>query len=181
MTMKPTCTSSKLVHQNPWYKVRHDELVWPNGKPGNYYVAEFNGAATAICIQDGKILTVTQYRYTVDEKSLELPMGTIEPGEDPTQVALRELAEETGVVAKTATSIGTFHGLNGSCRHIMHVFLITDIISQGQKQSLDDGEFDLTTEWMDIHDWRQAIREGRVKDGESLAAWAMYQEWLAKE
>jgi len=45
---------------------------------------------------DGQIPLVRQYRPALDRFTLELPAGLLEPGENPADTAVRELAEETG-------------------------------------------------------------------------------------
>ncbi|MBR3090784.1 MAG: NUDIX hydrolase [Bacteroidetes bacterium] len=49
---------------------------------------------------DNKILLVEQYRHGIDEISLELPAGIVEPNEDPLDAAKRECIEETGYVGQ---------------------------------------------------------------------------------
>jgi 8-oxo-dGDP phosphatase len=47
--------------------------------------------------RDDHLLLVRQYRHAVGEISLELPAGSMDPGEaDPLAAATRELLEETG-------------------------------------------------------------------------------------
>ncbi|MEO0478098.1 MAG: NUDIX hydrolase [Planctomycetota bacterium] len=43
-----------------------------------------------------EIVLVKQYRHGIDEFTLELPGGCIDPGEDAAQAAVRELREESG-------------------------------------------------------------------------------------
>lgn len=45
---------------------------------------------------DRQVVLVRQYRAGVDDFSLEIPGGLIDPGEDPLKAAMRELREETG-------------------------------------------------------------------------------------
>ena len=45
---------------------------------------------------DGQIVLVRQFRYGIDEFTLEVPGGVIDAGEDPLVAGLRELQEETG-------------------------------------------------------------------------------------
>ena len=45
---------------------------------------------------DRHIVLVRQFRYGIDEFSLEIPGGVIDAGEDPMAAGLRELREETG-------------------------------------------------------------------------------------
>ena len=53
------------------------------------------GAAAAIFDDDGRILLV---RHSYGRKNWELPGGVAESGESPEQTAVREVAEETGLI-----------------------------------------------------------------------------------
>jgi ADP-ribose pyrophosphatase len=69
---------------------------------------------------------VRQWRHAWDESSWEVPAGTFNQGEEPLECAKRELAEETGLVAATYTSLGSVHGaafLTGRA----HMFLAESI------------------------------------------------------
>ena len=50
---------------------------------------------------DGRVVLIRNYRPAVDRWVIELPAGTLEPGEDPISAAHRELAEETGYRARS--------------------------------------------------------------------------------
>ena len=45
---------------------------------------------------DARLVLVRQFRFGIDDFSLEIPGGVIETGEDPVAAGLRELREETG-------------------------------------------------------------------------------------
>jgi ADP-ribose pyrophosphatase len=55
---------------------------------------------------DGQIVLVRQFRYGIDEFTLEVPGGVINPGEDSVVAGLRELQEETGYTG-TAKLLGS--------------------------------------------------------------------------
>jgi 8-oxo-dGTP pyrophosphatase MutT (NUDIX family) len=58
---------------------------------------------------DGHLVLVRQFRYGIDEFSLEIPGGVIDAGEDPVAAGLRELREETGFSGAPATLLGSVH------------------------------------------------------------------------
>lgn len=177
--MKPVVTSSDIAYENPWFRVRHDELIWANGKPGDYYVVEFRGGVCLVCIRGQEILTIQQYRHAIREVSLELPAGRINPQEAPEETATRELQEETGHTARSQKHLGTLWSLNGATRMALQVYYMEVEDTPPLAQKLDDAETGLKVTWMPITEWRQAIREGRINDAESIAAWTLYTERVA--
>jgi 8-oxo-dGTP pyrophosphatase MutT (NUDIX family) len=73
---------------------------------------------------DRQLVLVRQFRYGVDDFSLEIPGGVIEPGEDPLQAGLRELREETGFDGRNARLLGVVHpnpAMQGNRCHLVFV------------------------------------------------------------
>ncbi len=75
----------------------------------------------------GKILLIQQWRRAVNEILIELPAGTLEPGEEPRATAIRELREETGFDARKLTSLGGFFSCPGFCDEYLHLFVAEDL------------------------------------------------------
>lgn len=108
-----TTLDSRIVLANPWFKIREDAVIRPDGNPGTYTTLLARNAVGVVpCFSDGTILLVGQYRYSIARYSWEIPEGGGEDGESPRQTARRELAEETGYRAKTYRSLGCFHTSN---------------------------------------------------------------------
>lgn len=59
--------------------------------------------------RDQRIVLVQQFRYGIDEFSLEIPGGVIETGEEPVIAGVRELQEETGYTGAPARLLGSVH------------------------------------------------------------------------
>ncbi len=74
-------------------------------------------------LDDGRIVFVRQYRRAIEKEILELPAGTLEPGERRDVCARRELQEETGWKAKRLTQIGQFYAAPGFISEQMTLFL----------------------------------------------------------
>ena len=58
---------------------------------------------------DDRLVLVRQFRYGLDEFSLEIPGGVIDAGEDPVAAGARELREETGFVGANARLLASVH------------------------------------------------------------------------
>jgi len=116
---------SRQVYENPWIKVREDDVLRPDGKPGIYGVVEFQGLAVAIVAltEDGQVYLVGQYRYPTDNYSWEVIEGTSEHGEEPIVAAARELSEEAGLTAAEWTPLGTCEFSNSSTDQVGYVYL----------------------------------------------------------
>jgi len=86
---------------SPWLTlVTHDVFI--PGKPGIQRFHSFKQAdyVTMFAVTaDGKIPLVRQYRPALGRHTWELPSGLQDGGESPEQAAMRELLEETGLVA----------------------------------------------------------------------------------
>lgn len=55
------------------------------------------------------LVLIEQFRHGVDELTLEVPGGMVDPGESAEAAARRELEEETGFVSASWTQIGFVH------------------------------------------------------------------------
>jgi ADP-ribose pyrophosphatase len=58
---------------------------------------------------DHRVVLVRQFRYGIDDFSIEIPGGVMEPAEDPVAAGLRELQEETGFTGASARLLGSVH------------------------------------------------------------------------
>ena len=96
-----TTLSSREVYNNPWIRVREDQVINPSGGRGIYGVVEFKNRAVGVIPIDDEDHTwlVGQYRYTHDLYEWEIPEGGCPEGEGLLECAARELIEETGIIA----------------------------------------------------------------------------------
>ncbi|OZI09253.1 DNA mismatch repair protein MutT [Siphonobacter sp. BAB-5385] len=143
--------SSTVVYDNPWIRLRHEEVITPAGTSGIYGVAHFKNKAIGIIPIDNEGYTwlVGQYRYPLEEYSWEIPMGGGSIDVDPLISAQRELKEETGLIALDWQMIGRIHTSNSVTDEEGFIFVAQDL-EQGET------EFD-ETEVLQI--WRLPLSE----------------------
>lgn len=158
--------SSKIVHKNPWYTVRQDRVIRPDGKKGTYTVVERLPAVFVVALNERKeVYLVGLYRYTTNSYSLEIPGGGSE-GESPLRAAKRELKEETGLVAKKWEALGRFQMANGHTNEIGCVFLATGLVQTNESKQKEEG-IDLIKA-VPISTALEMIRKGKITDGPSI-------------
>jgi 8-oxo-dGTP pyrophosphatase MutT (NUDIX family) len=155
--------SRRLVYQNAWVSVLHDEVDRPDGRPGIYGVIHFQNHAVAIVALDdrNRVALVGQWRYTIDAYSWELPEGGVPPDETPLVGAQRELREETGLHAGQWREIARIAVSNSVTDELGTIFLATDL---EQGDASPDGTEDLRLRWVDFAEALAMIDDGRITD-----------------
>jgi 8-oxo-dGTP pyrophosphatase MutT (NUDIX family) len=165
--------TSQVVHENPWWRYRKDDFEREPGKPGQYYYASTYGSAMVIPITaQGELVLVEQYRYLLDRTSLEFPCGGLEQDEPPLQAAARELAEECGLAGQLE-ALGHFDPWNGVTDEICHVYVV-DPVSPDESGARPDATESFIVHRIAPRDFEAQIASGRIWDGMTLAAYALY-------
>ena len=113
MNLKETTKEKHYLYNGKIINLRVDDAELPDGKPCKREVVEHPGGASVLCVRDGKVLLVRQYRYAYGEEILEIPAGKLNPGEDPALTAARELKEETGIEAASLRNLFTLYPTPG--------------------------------------------------------------------
>jgi 8-oxo-dGTP pyrophosphatase MutT (NUDIX family) len=171
-----TTLSSREVYRNHWMRLREDEILRSNGKKGIYGVVEKDDAAIIIPIDEGKVWLVEQFRYTIQERALELPQGGWEMEvEHPEELARGELKEEMGLDATLMTYLGTLWIAYGFTRQKQHVFLATGLTDT--EKDPDPEEHDLVIRSMPVEEFEQLMLNGTVRDNCTVSAWGLYLLW----
>lgn len=166
--------SSQQTFSCPWFKVREDRVIQPDGNLGKYAVVEFPtpGVGIVAVTENEHVFLVEQYRYTHDQYQLEIPGGGSEENEDVLSAAKRELREETGMVADTWYHLGCIHPQSGATTEVFHLF-IARRLSQVNREP--DGNEQLTVTILPFRDALGKIVAGEIVDSPTIAA--LYRAW----
>ncbi len=93
---------------------------------------------------DLRLVLVRQFRYGIDEFSLEIPGGVIDRGEDPIVAGLRELREETGYVGGQARLLGSVHPNPAMQNNRCHLVLVENVQMESALEWDPDEELETT-------------------------------------
>ncbi|MBP7745096.1 MAG: NUDIX hydrolase [Phycisphaerae bacterium] len=148
------------------------------GTPHHYDIIVHPGAAVILpVLDDGRLVLIRNYRVAVGEELIELPAGTLEPGEAPATCVVRELAEETGYRAGQVTPLVSFYSSPGILTERMHTFVATQL-TPGPME-LDAGEeIEVTT--LTLAEALSAVRAGRITDGKTILALLYYERFACE-
>ena len=100
----------RVMYDNPWMQITEQAAAAPTGHPACYGVVHFKNLAIAILPlhDDGTVTLVGQHRYVSGGYSWELPEGGGALDTEPLETAKRELAEETGLIARDWRQVLSF-------------------------------------------------------------------------
>jgi ADP-ribose pyrophosphatase len=156
-------------------RVTHDA---PDGTRHAKDIVRHPGAVTIVpLLDDGRICFVENYRAAVQERLVELPAGTLEPLEEPSKTALRELAEETGFRAAHLEHLTTLCMSPGILDEKMYVYVATGLVPG--EMALEAGE-DICVAQLSWDEALEMVRDGRIRDAKSVAALLYYDTFRRK-
>jgi len=166
--LKPIPIASRHIFQGRIIDVSTETLKYANGRE---YVLDFvrhPGAAAVVALDDaGRICVVRQYRHGIEDFLWEIPAGKLDRGEAPEVCAVRELAEETGVAARSWTALGTYLPAPGIFTEIIHLYLARDLTIGA---SAPDEDEDLEVEWLPLETAIEKLQRGEWNDGKTAMA-----------
>lgn len=128
-----------------------------------------HGGVALCCIKDHQILLVRQTRVGAGCKTLEIPAGTLEPGEDPRSCGQRELNEETGYQAAQMELITATWPTPGYDTEVIYIYSCTGITPVEERFSMDEGE-DIEMVWMDLDDAYDQVVRQNIRDAKTVIA-----------
>jgi 8-oxo-dGDP phosphatase len=174
MTGGITTISSRIAYENPWTRVREDIIRRADGSDGLYGVVERHDFVVVLPLHDdGSVTLVEQYRYPVRHRMIELPMGMWEDRPDvaPEEVAAGELAEETGLTARSLVRAGEIFLGPGFSTQRGHVYLATGLAQGAPRREV--AEQDMATHRVALARLEEMIGAGEVTDAVTMAAFAL--------
>ncbi|MDQ7842916.1 MAG: NUDIX hydrolase [Armatimonadota bacterium] len=157
--------ASRRIYEGAVVALRVDEVETSDGRRRVREIVEHRGAVAAVpLLPDGSVLLVRQHREAAGGSLLEIPAGTVEPGEDPETALQRELAEEIGMRAGRLTRLTSFLPSPGFLTEVVHVYLARDLAPDRRQAE----EEDLEVVRLPLERARAMVASGEIRDAKSV-------------
>jgi ADP-ribose pyrophosphatase len=158
----------ELIYTGRKIKVYVERATASDGSPIRWDFIEHPGAVAILPLVDAeRVCLLRNRRPNVGETLLEIPAGTLEPGEAPEPAAIRELAEETGYAANQWRKLCECYPSPGVLNERMYLFAASDLTPGPLHLEKDE---ELVPE---IVTWPQALTwalDGTIRDAKTLVA-----------
>ena len=144
------------------------DIEQTGGRMGKREVVRHSGGAAILPLdRDGNVYLVRQFRTPFMRVTAEIPAGKLEPGEDPREAAIRELSEETGIIAESVVDLGTMYPTPGYCGEILYLFLATDL---RWEESHPDPDEEVEVLKIPLADLLRKIEKNEIHDAKTVIA-----------
>jgi len=139
------------------------DVELPDGVRFEQYVLRVPAAAIVVVLDNAdRVLMMWRHRFILDRWVWELPGGYLDPAEDPTACAAREVEEETGWRPRTMELLLTFQPMVGTVDQTNLVFLARSADHTGGIADINEAE---RVGWIPL-----AEVQGRINSGEIVGA-----------
>jgi ADP-ribose pyrophosphatase len=174
MNRKPEVISSQRLFQGRVVGLRVDEVRLEEGHTFRAEVVEHVPSVGIVPLRErgpasryDRVVLIRQYRHPTGEWLLEIPAGSVDPGETPEACARRELAEEIGCRADDTIRLGGFYLSPGYATEFMHIFLARGL-SPAMAEPDEDEQIELVE--MPLTEALRMARAGELRDAKTIAA-----------
>jgi ADP-ribose pyrophosphatase len=164
--------NSELILETKRFRVVRQHRTTPGGQTVARETIQHPGAAVILpLLDDGRICLLRNYRLAVNATLIELPAGTLEPGERAEIAAKRELAEETGYNAARLEPLAEMLMSPGILNERMYVFVASGLSAGVAALEADEEIETLLAPWDEA---LAMIDDGRIQDAKTIAALLLY-------
>lgn len=181
MPVKPEILKVTTAAQTRLFKVEQVELRFSNGAERTYerLANRGNGAVMIIPVTEGnEVLLIKEYAAGIEDYTLTLPKGLIDPGEDAHIAADRELKEEAGF---GSNQLDTLKVMTSAPNYMGH--RITAVIARDLYPCRLQGD---EPEEMEVVSWplaeiEQLVDSEDFTEGRAIAALYMARDFLNRK
>ncbi len=149
-------------------RVRTERVTLPNGNAVELDIVRHPGAAAVVpFVSEREVLLIRQYRHAAGGTIFEVPAGKLDPGEDPSTCAARELEEEAGCRAGRLVDLGWIWTTPGFTDERITLFAAFDLEPVPHRRDADEV---IETVRMGFDEALDLVWRGELNDSKSALA-----------
>ena len=158
----------QTLYTSEWVRLEIADVELPDGRRIAHHVVRMLRQSVVVAVVDaGHVLMLWRHRFITNRWGWELPAGWVEPGEDPTVTARREVEEETGWRPGPLSLLASFASDHGISDSRFFVYRADEATFQGNPP---DSHESTRVEWIPLSKVRSMIRAGEIDEGAALVA-----------
>ncbi len=166
------------VYSGKLLKIDLDRVQLPNGRETDLEMVRHPGASAVLpFVTADEVLLIRQFRYATGGFILEVPAGTLHPGEEPEACARREVEEEAGHRPGRLERLASIFTTPGFTDEIIHLYTAHDLTPTEQK--LDHDEV-ISVERIRFESALAAIGRGEIVDSKTICTLLLAHESLRR-
>lgn len=168
---------SEIIYRGKVFDLQVDKITYDSGNKGVREIAVHPGGAVVLPLkEDGKIVMVSQFRYSFNEFLLELPAGKLDKGEDPFNCAYRELEEETGYKSENIIKLGAIRTSPGFCSEVLHLYLARNLVAG--EHNREEGEAGMQVHEFSVEEIETKIKKGEISDAKTICTFHLVKSYF---
>jgi 8-oxo-dGTP pyrophosphatase MutT (NUDIX family) len=172
-----TTISSKSVYKNQWIEVSEDEVIRPDGKEGIFGVVEMQPGVSVLPIDDeGYVYLVKEYKYAVEQETIEVIAGGIDQNESVLAAAKRELKEESGILADEFVDLGRVDPFTSIIKSPNYMFLARQLKFSNSNL---EGTEKIEVIKISLDDVFKMVMESKITNGVTVSLILKAKEYLS--
>ena len=173
------CLSTDYPYTYPMFRVRQDQVRWPDGHLAPYAYVQGTDAVWVVPITvDRQVVLIRQLRYTIADWCWEVPAGGFHDFRGtPLELAKRELAEEIGGTSDNWLYVGSFRPGVSIIDQVCHIILARDVRLDCEPRR-EPGEI-IEVHLVSVERALEMARNGEMVDGTSALALLRCEPYLS--
>lgn len=178
MPTKPEILKVSQPDRSRLFKVERLDLRFSNGEERQFerLMNRGNGAVMVVALTaNNEVVLIREYAAGLEDYVLTLPKGVIDPGENATEAANRELQEEAGFGAKRLTAIKQMSAAPNYMGHMLDLVIAQDLF---ESRLPGDEPEPLEVVTYPLSNIDQLVMEDEFHEGRAIAALYLARQWF---
>ena len=169
----------KTVFQGKIVSIEEVDIDFDNGKTATFELINFN-VETGISIlpidSNNDVILIKQFRLGVKERIVSIPSGGLEIGEDPIEVANKELQEEIGYKSNDLSLMFRAHSSPGYVGSKAAYFFLAKDLTPSKLKGDEVGEIQIIK--LPFDQVLKMVKSGEIIDMKTISAILYYKQYI---